>query len=116
MKRATISTTGTTFFGIAITCTTNQLALAIGEPDFENQFPEEGETNYVWDCETSGGELFTIYDFGMVGDFAADEEVEFRIGGFNKVSCIVAKEELSAKLNLSFSPVDVEQALGRTIR
>lgn len=125
MKRADTNIVGTKFFGATFKSTINQLALVIGEPDFENQFPGlNNQTNYLWNCRTDKGSLFTIYDFDMDSDFAADGEVEFRIGSITKEGSVIALEELSFKivefknkyLDASFSPIDVEQALGRTIR
>jgi hypothetical protein len=94
MKKTNKSTERTSYQGITITATLDSLIEVIGEP---NHIDEESETiNFVWDCETDEGEVFTIYNF-MSDEL--DREIVFRIGSFSQSISSKAKEEVLSKLN-----------------
>ena len=70
-------TDGTSFYGITIRASVDQLTKAFGEP--ENNNTGEDKVNFVWDMETDEGEVFTIYDWKEYRVLRSDEFVTWHI-------------------------------------
>ena len=86
---------GTSFHGVVIRATVNQLTKAFGEPDDNNT--GEDKVNFVWDMETDEGEVFTIYDWKEYRPLQRDEYVTWHIGAKSKsVSNDAEREVLKA--------------------
>jgi len=92
MKRSN-NTTGTSFYGVTLIVTPQQLIDALGEPDF---FDNDGhdKVNMEYDLETEDGIVFTIYDWKEYRPLQMDEKIEFHIGGFSYTQCVEAKNYL----------------------
>ena len=81
-KKTYQNTDGTSFHGVVIRATVNQLTKAFGEP-YENNTGED-KTNYEWDMETNEGEVFCIYDWKEGRPLQKDETVIWHIGAKSK--------------------------------
>ena len=92
MKRS-MNTSGTSFYGVELTVTPQQLIDALGEPDF---FDNDGhdKVNMEYDLETKDEIAFTIYDWKEYRPLQMDEKIEFHIGGFSYTQCVEAKNYL----------------------
>jgi hypothetical protein len=95
-KKTYQDTDGTSFQGVTIRATVEQLTNAFGEPDDNNT--GEDKVNFVWDMETDEGEVFTIYDWKNYRELRLDEYVVWHIGARSKSIANVAERELLKKL------------------
>ena len=91
-KKTYKDTDGTSFHGVTIRATVEQLTNAFGEPDDKNT--GEDRVNFVWDMETEDGEVFTIYDWKEYRVLKSDEIVTWHIGAKSKSDSNVAEREL----------------------
>ena len=98
MKKTYKITNGTSFHGITIKTTINELINAIGNPSCKENTGND-KVNFEWDCETSEEKPVTIYDWKQYRPIGRDEEIEFHIGGFLKSDTETAKNELETLLN-----------------
>jgi len=85
-------TDGTSFHGITIRASVDQLTKAFGEP--ENNNTGEDKVNFVWEMETDEGEVFTIYDWKEYRPLQRDEYVTWHIGAKSKSDSNVAEREI----------------------
>ena len=85
-------TDGTSFYGITIRASVDQLTKAFGEP--ENNNTGEDKVNFVWDMETDEGEVFTIYDWKEYRVLRSDEIVTWHIGAKSKSVSNDAEREI----------------------
>ena len=83
----------TSFHDTIIRTTVSKLRKAIGDPQGE-QNDGNDKTNFDWNCETSDGKVFTIYDWKEYRKISENEIIEFHIGGNNKLVTEQAKREL----------------------
>jgi hypothetical protein len=95
-KKTFKCTDGTSFHGVTIRATVEQLTNAFGEPDDNNT--GEDKVNFVWDMETDEGEVFTIYDWKEGRPLRLDEYVIWHIGAKDKSTSNTAEDELLKKL------------------
>lgn len=91
------SANGTSFHDTVITCTYNQLVLAIGVPQCSDNTGED-KVNFDWTCELEDGRVFTIYDWKEYRPIGKDEVIEWHIGGSNRMVTEQALIELTALL------------------
>jgi hypothetical protein len=91
------SASGTSFHDTVITCTYNQLVLAIGVPQSSDNTGED-KVNFDWTCELEDGRVFTIYDWKEYRPIAKDEVIEWHIGGESGIVTRQALIELTALL------------------
>ena len=91
-KKTYQSTDGTSFHGVVIRATVDQLVKAFGEP-YDNNSGED-KVNFEWDMETDEGEVFTIYDWKEYRPLQRDEYVTWHIGAKSKSDSNVAEREL----------------------
>jgi hypothetical protein len=95
-KKTYKDTDGTSFHGVTIRATVDQLTKAFGEPYDSNS--GEDKVNFVWDMETEDGEVFTIYDWKEYRVLKSDEIVTWHIGAKSKSDSNVAEREILKKL------------------
>ena len=97
MKRSN-NTSGTSFYGVTLTVTPQQLIDALGEPEY---FSNDGsdKTNMDYSLETEDEIAFTIYDWKEYRPLQMDEKIEFHIGGFSYSQCVYAKNEVLRLIN-----------------
>lgn len=95
MKKTNKTTDGTSFHGVTIRSTINILTDALGHAHYFQNTGED-KVNVEWICETENGDVVTIYDWKEGRTIGVDEEVEFHLGGHNKLSTIEGKAELEA--------------------
>ena len=88
---------GTSFHGISINGSINQLSKVIGEPTKINS--GDGKTVFQWVMETDEDEVITIYDWKMYREVGMDEEIEWNIGGHSKKSTEKTREKILKLLN-----------------
>ena len=91
-KKTYQDTDGTSFHGVTIRASVDQLTKAFGEP--ENNNTGEDKVNFVWDMETDEGEVFTIYDWKEYRVLRSDEIVTWHIGAKSKSDSNIAEREL----------------------
>jgi predicted secreted protein len=92
-KKTYQSTDGTSFQGVVIRATVNQLISAFGEPTIVDNTGED-KTNYEWDMETNEGEVFCIYDWKEGRPLGKDEFVTWHIGAKSKSVSNDAEREI----------------------
>jgi len=95
MKKTNKTADGTSFHGVTIRSTINILTDALGHAHYFQNTGED-KVNVEWICETENGDVVTIYDWKEGRTIGVDEEVEFHLGGHNKMSTIEGKAELEA--------------------
>jgi hypothetical protein len=88
---------GTSFQGVTIKASVQDLTRALGEPDNNNT--GEDKVNFVWDMETEEGDVFTIYDWKEYRKISDIEVIEWHIGSFSKSISNIAKMEVQKHLN-----------------
>jgi hypothetical protein len=97
MKKTDKSADGTSYYGVNVLLTPNQLVQILGEPTYDNNDGGD-KVNLEWVCETSEGEVFTVYDWKEYKPLDYYREYEFHIGSFNENICQKAKLELALSL------------------
>ena len=97
MKRSN-NTGGTSFHGVTLIATPQQLIDVLGEPQY---FSNDGsdKTNMDYSLETENGIPFTIYDWKEYRPLQMDETIEFHIGGFSYSQSVEAKNEVLRLIN-----------------
>ena len=96
-KKTYQSTDGTSFHGITIRASVEQLTKAFGDPSMEYNTGDD-KVNYEWDMETDEGEVFTIYDWKYYRPLRSDEIVTWNIGAMSKLVSYDAEREILKKL------------------
>jgi hypothetical protein len=91
-KKTYQDTDGTSFHGVTIRATVDQLTKAFGEP-YDNNSGDD-KVNFEWDMETDEGEVFTIYDWKEYRVLRSDEMITWHIGSKSKSDSNVAEREL----------------------
>jgi hypothetical protein len=91
-KKTYQDTDGTSFHGVTIRATVDQLTKAFGEP-YDNNSGDD-KVNFEWDMETDEGEVFTIYDWKNYRPIGRDEIVTWNIGARSKSVSNDAEREL----------------------
>jgi len=93
MKKTDKTADGTSFHDVTIKSTINILTDALGHPQYYQNTGED-KVNVEWICETESGNLITIYDWKEYRTIGVDEEIEFHLGGHNRMNTIEGKIEL----------------------
>lgn len=78
---------GTSFYGLLLTATPNELISALGDPHYEDDSVDE-KVSLEWDFETEDGLVFTIYDwkeYDAPASLHRDEKYDFHIGVKNSL-------------------------------
>lgn len=96
MKKTSQSINGTSFHGITIRATRQELIDALGDPHYTDSADEK--TQYEWHFETDDGQVFTIYDWKEHYNHDANVELIWHIGGHSWMSTATAKEEIGNAL------------------
>lgn len=99
MKKTNLSASGTSYYGVDIRTTVNDLIRVIGEPTYESNDGED-KTNFDWNCITNEGHIVTIYDWKQYRPIGLDENINFHIGGMSFEQTVTAKNELLSMLNM----------------
>ena len=92
-KKTYQNTDGTSFHGVVIRATVNQLISAFGDPSMEYNTGED-KVNFEWEMETNEGEVFTIYDWKEGRPLGKDEFVTWHIGSKGQITSYDAKGEV----------------------
>lgn len=93
MKKTNQSADGTSFHGLTVITTINRLTNALGHAQYFQNTGED-KVNVSWNCENAVGEVVTIYDWKEGRRLGPDEEIEFHLGGDNKMATLIGREEL----------------------
>ena len=96
-KKTYQSTDGTSFHGVVIRATVDQLISAFGDPSMEYNTGED-KVNFEWEMETEEGEVFTIYDWKEYRPLRESEIITWHIGARSKSICNIAEEEILKEL------------------
>jgi hypothetical protein len=92
-KKTYQSTDGTSFQGVVIRATVNQLISAFGDPTIVDNTGDD-KVNFEWDMETNEGEVFCIYDWKEGRPLGKDEFVMWHIGAKSKSVSNDAEREI----------------------
>ena len=95
-KKTYQNTDGTSFHGVTIRASVEQLTKAFGEP-YDNNTGED-KVNFEWEMETDEGDVFTIYDWKEGRPLRSDETVTWHIGAKSKAVSYDAENEILKKL------------------
>ena len=95
-KKTYKDTDGTSFHGVTIRATVEQLTNAFGEPDDNNT--GEDKVNFEWEMETDEGNVFTIYDWKNYRPLRSDEIVTWHIGAKSRSIASDASYEILREL------------------
>jgi hypothetical protein len=95
MKKTNKTADGTSFHGVTIKTTINILTDTLGHAHYFQNTGED-KVNVEWICENENGDVVTIYDWKEGRTIGVDEEIEFHLGGHNKMSTLEGKAELEA--------------------
>jgi hypothetical protein len=98
MKLTNKTTNGISFHGSTVKTTPRNLIEKVGKPQYDGNDGQD-KVNFVWDCENSLGNIFTIYDWKEYRVLNLDESIEFHIGGHSKKDTELVKQELEKILN-----------------
>jgi hypothetical protein len=93
-KKTYQSADGTSFHGVVIRATVDQLISAFGDPSMEYNTGED-KVNFEWEMETDEGEVFTIYDWKEGRPL---QRVTWHIGAMSKSVSYDAEGELKKAL------------------
>ena len=96
-KKTYQSTDGTSFHGVTIRASVDQLTKAFGDPTIVYNTGED-KVNYEWDMETDEGKVFCIYGWKYYRPLRSDESVEWNIGAMSKSVSYDAERELRKAL------------------
>ena len=96
-KKTYQSTDFTSFHGVTIRASVEQLTKAFGDPSMEYNTGED-KVNFEWEMETDEGEVFTIYDWKYYRPLRSDEIVTWNIGSKSKSVSWDAEREILKKL------------------
>lgn len=97
VKASKQSTSGTSFHNDTFRCTVGHLQGLLGEPTYDINSGDD-KSNYEWICETSSGDVFTIYDWKYYRPLRENELVLWHIGAHNKPTSHMAVNELIQSL------------------
>ena len=97
MKQTLKSTIGTSFHGVTVLATYNQIEDIFGKPNFDQS--GDNKVTYEWNIDVDG-EVCTIYDWKEYRKFDNDEKIEWHIGGYNKTSENKLKDYIEDKLQI----------------
>tara|TARA_R110000868_G_scaffold310848_1_gene572025 strand:- start:262 stop:558 length:297 start_codon:yes stop_codon:yes gene_type:complete len=92
-KKTYQSTDFTSFHGITIRASVEQLTKVFGDPSIVNNTGDD-KVNFEWEMETDEGEVFTIYDWKYYRPLSSDEIVTWNIGSKSKSVSWDAEREL----------------------
>ncbi len=96
-KKTYQSTDGTSFHGVTIRASVDQLTKAFGDPTIVDNTGED-KVNFEWEMETDEGEVFTIYDWKYYRPLRSDESVEWNIGSKSESISREARGEINKAL------------------
>lgn len=92
-KKTYQSTDGTSFHGVVIRATVEQLKNALGDPSMAWNTGDD-KVNFEWEMETDEGEVFTIYDWKEYRPIGLDEMVNWHIGSKSKLISEIGVNEV----------------------
>jgi hypothetical protein len=85
------------FHGAVFHASVNKLKQILGAPVFEDNSGQD-KVNFEWEMETDDGQPFTVYDWKEYRELDLDEEIEWHIGGHNKITTTAALLEILDEL------------------
>lgn len=103
MKQTTQSATGTSFYNCTVKATVTELKAILGEPCFSDNDGSD-KVNFEWEMETSGGYIFTVYDWKEYRTISEDEVITWHIGGKSANVTIQAQAEIITALSPKKTP------------
>jgi hypothetical protein len=78
-KKTDKGASGTSFHGVEIHATINELTAVLGKPTHDTPSGDD-KVQKEWVCETSEGKVFTIYDWKEYRTLDPDETIAWHIG------------------------------------
>lgn len=96
-KHTRKSAGGTSFYGITLKATPQQL-IDLFPNSYDEQNDGRDKTNFDFTLQTESGEVFTIYDWKEYRRLEMDEVVKWHIGASNEATSIEGRDEVVAML------------------
>ena len=96
-KKTYQDTDGTSFNGVTIRATVEQLTNAFGDPTMDSNWGDD-KVNFEWEMETDEGEVFTIYDWKEGRPLGLNDYITWHIGARSKSVANDAEREILKKL------------------
>jgi len=93
MKKTIKSTINTSFHGVTITATPEDLIKVLGEPS-SICLDQDKKVQYEWLMETKNGIPFTVYDWKEYHEIIPDSEIRWHIGTEHEFQSNVVFSEL----------------------
>ena len=93
MKKTIKSTINTSFHGVTITATLEDLIKVLGEPS-SICLDQDEKVQYEWLMETKNGIPFTVYDWKEYHEIIPDSEIRWHIGTEHEFQSNVVFSEL----------------------
>ncbi len=93
MKNTSKSAGGTSFHGVTVRATVEDLRKILGAPAYE-QNDGSDKTNIEWEMETESEEVFTVYDWKEYRRISEHEAIEWHIGSNSTMISWQAQEEI----------------------
>lgn len=98
MKKTIKSTINTSFHGVTITATLEDLVKVLGEPS-SICLDQDEKVQYEWLMETKNGTIFTVYDWKEYHEILPDSEIDWHIGTEHEFQSKAARSEVFDALN-----------------
>lgn len=96
-KHTRKSAGGTSFYGITLKATPQQL-IDLFPNSYDEQNDGRDKTNFDFTLETESGKVFTIYDWKEYRQLRMNEVVEWHVGASNEATSIEGRDEVVAML------------------
>jgi len=96
-KQTRKSAGGTSFYGVTLEATPQQLIDLFPNSYYEHNDGRD-KTNFDFTLQTESGKVFTIYDWKEYTPLRMDEVVEWHVGSHDKITSIEGRDEVVAML------------------
>lgn len=88
---------GTSFHNSTINATVEDLVRVLGQAQYQSNDGDD-KVNFEWTCETTNGDVFTVYDWKEYRSIETDEDIEWHIGGDSSAITSEAAREVELLL------------------
>ena len=98
MKKAKHIGVITSFHGVTVECSLEELKAILGEPTYHTSDIKE-KVQWDWNMETEDGRYFTVYDWKEYRHISETEILTWHIGGSDFSSSTEGKREIQAAIS-----------------
>lgn len=98
MKQTIKQSNGTSFHGIVVEASAEQLFQILGKPRYQGNDGSD-KVNFDWVLENEDGDVFTVYDWKEYRPLETDEMIVWHIGGHSEAVTQKALKEILEELS-----------------